>query len=75
ESEDLDDRQWLMERVALELRTADGLAESRLQASVLGRFQTLLDEHLVQCAGGRITLTRSGKAVCDRVAEMLLPDD
>jgi oxygen-independent coproporphyrinogen-3 oxidase len=75
ESEDLDDRKWLIERVALELRTAEGLPLERVAATQERAMQTLCEEGLAQIAGDALTLTRSGKAVCDRIAEMLLPDE
>lgn len=74
ESEDLNDRQWLMERVALELRTAEGMARERVDVSLAHTLQTLVEEGLVLVHEGRIRLTRSGKGLTDRIAEMLLPD-
>lgn len=74
ESEDLSDRQWLMERVALELRTAEGMAENRVDASLARTLQTLVEEALVDLQEGRIRLTRTGKGLTDKIAEMLLPD-
>lgn len=74
ESEELDDRKWLIERVALELRTAEGLPRERVAASQARALQTICEEGLAQVTGDAVTLTRSGKAVCDRIAEMLLAD-
>lgn len=74
ESEDLSDRQWLMERVALELRTAEGMAQERVDVSLSDTLQTLVDENLVDQRDGRIRLTRTGKGLTDKIAEMLLPD-
>lgn len=74
ESEDLNDRQWLMERVALELRTAEGMSQERVDPSLSVTLQTLVDECLIEQRDGRIRLTRTGKGLTDRIAEMLLPD-
>ncbi|HSI62525.1 MAG TPA: coproporphyrinogen III oxidase, partial [Candidatus Saccharimonadia bacterium] len=74
ESEELDDRAWLIERIALELRTVEGMPEDRVASSQRGELQMLCEEGLVQVEAGRVRLTRSGKAVSDRIAEMLIPD-
>lgn len=74
ESEDLNDRQWLMERVALELRTVEGMAEERVEASLADTLETLVKEKLVEHSEGRIRLTHTGKGLTDKIAEMLLPD-
>lgn len=74
ESEDLNDRQWLMERVALELRTAEGMAQDRVDTSLSRTLETLVEEGLVDLQEGRIRLTRAGKGLTDKIAEMLLPD-
>jgi oxygen-independent coproporphyrinogen-3 oxidase len=75
ESEDLDERKWLIERVALELRTAEGLPLERVAASQGRALQTVCEEGLAEIKGDALTLTRSGKALCDRIAEMLIPDE
>lgn len=74
ESEELDDRKWLIERVALELRTAEGLPLERIAPEQAGALQTLREEGLAVTTGESVILTRKGKAVCDRIAETLLPD-
>jgi oxygen-independent coproporphyrinogen-3 oxidase len=74
ESEDLDDRAWLIERIALELRTVEGMAQDRVTPSQQGELQMLCEEGLVQVEAGRVRLTKNGKAVSDRIAEMLIPD-
>jgi oxygen-independent coproporphyrinogen-3 oxidase len=74
ETEDLDDRKWLMERVALELRTSDGLSLDRVDSSREQSLEMLHREHLVEITNGNIRLTRKGRPLCDRIAEMLLPD-
>jgi oxygen-independent coproporphyrinogen-3 oxidase len=75
ESEELDDRKWLMERVALELRTAEGLPLERVAPSQARELKTICDEGLGEIKGDAVVLTRGGKAVCDRIAEMLIVDD
>ena len=74
ESEELDDRKWLFERVALELRTAEGLPLSRVDASLSPNVDTLLQEQLAVIKEDRLILTRSGKPLLDSIAEMLLTD-
>jgi len=74
ESEDLDDRKWLIERVALELRTAEGMSAERVAGSLTGKVDTLVAERLIEVNNGRVVLTRAGKALSDGVAEMLIPD-
>lgn len=75
ESEELDDRAWLMERLALELRMAEGAPEERVVPRLRGALEDLVREGLVERSGGRVVLTRSGRPLADRIAEMLLPDD
>ena len=75
ESEDLDDQKWLIERIALELRTEEGVSLERLTSSPPRAVQTLCDEGLTVIAGGALVLTRRGKALCDPIAGMLLPED
>ncbi len=74
ESEELDDRKWLFERVALELRTAEGLPLSRIDASLSSNVDMLLSEGLAAIQGQHLVLTRAGKPLLDSIAEMLLPD-
>lgn len=75
ESEELDDRKWLIERVALELRTIEGVSLDRVAGSPAGKLDMLLVEKLLETKGGRLVLTPAGRAIADRVAEALLPDD
>lgn len=74
ESEELDDRAWLIERIALELRLVEGMAEDRVADSQKRELEMLQGEGLLLVEGGRVRLTREGKAVSDRIAEMLIPD-
>ena len=73
-SEELDDRKWLFERVALELRTSEGLPLSRVDASLSSNLTTLLEEGMAVVKDQRLVLTRAGKPLLDSIAEMLLPD-
>ncbi|HSJ03637.1 MAG: coproporphyrinogen-III oxidase family protein, partial [Verrucomicrobium sp.] len=75
ESEDLSDRQWLIERVALELRTVEGMPLNRVAATQKDSLQMLVEEGLITVTPDRVQLTRAGKALSDRIAEMLLPDE
>ncbi len=74
ESESLTDRQWQMERVALQLRTERGLPVKMLEATVSRNLAMLQNEGLVALSEGQIKLTRRGKALADQVAEMLISD-
>ena len=74
ESEDLSERDWLVERIALELRTVEGLPIGRVAASQHEALALLQEEALLTVADGLVRLTRAGKAVSDRIAEMLIPD-
>lgn len=75
ESEDLTDRQWLIERVALELRTVEGMSRDRVAPSQASALEMLTTEGLITVTPDRVTLTRAGKALSDRIAEQLLPDE
>ena len=72
ESEELDDAKWLIERVALELRTAEGidLSQRALQQDEIARLQSL---GLIRVHDGWLTLTREGMALADPIAAELLP--
>jgi coproporphyrinogen III oxidase-like Fe-S oxidoreductase len=61
--------------VALELRTAEGLPLERVASTQQRELQTLCEEGLAEIKGDALVLTRHGKALCDRIAEMLLPDE
>ncbi len=63
-----------VERVALELRTDTGMPLQRVARSQERALRTLCEEGLAEISGDALVLTRSGKALCDRIAEMLLPD-
>lgn len=74
ESEELSDRDWLIERIALELRTVEGLPMDRVMDSQQPELDLLCAEGLVIREENTVKLTRTGKAVSDRIAEMLIPD-
>jgi oxygen-independent coproporphyrinogen-3 oxidase len=73
ESEDLSDHQWLMERIALELRTSTGLALTRIHPTVAHWVATLKDENLIRLSETHLHLSRQGKPLVDQIAELLIP--
>jgi oxygen-independent coproporphyrinogen III oxidase len=73
ETEHLTESQWLIERVALELRTAEGLPRGRVHESLQRNLDHLIGEGLMEERDGRLILTRAGKPLVDRIAEALLP--
>jgi oxygen-independent coproporphyrinogen-3 oxidase len=72
EIENLTEEQWLTERIALELRTAEGLSMTRLNEAALKRAEPLIAEGLMTKETDHLVLTHSGKALVDRIAEELL---
>jgi oxygen-independent coproporphyrinogen-3 oxidase len=60
------------ERIALELRTARGVALTTLGESSLKTLTTFVEEGLVDVADGFVRLTRRGKALADPIAGELL---
>ena len=75
ESEALDDRKWLFERVALELRTSEGMPLSRVGPALQRNLEAVVEEGLAVIRDGCVILTAQGKPVADMIAETLLPDD
>lgn len=73
ETEHLTEEQWLIERIALELRTAEGLPRSRVAPSLQLHLDHLIQEGLMMEKDGRLILTHAGKPLVDRIAEALLP--
>ncbi|QQL43787.1 radical SAM family heme chaperone HemW [Sulfuriroseicoccus oceanibius] len=72
--EPLSESAWIMERVALELRTDTGLALTRL-SNLEGadqRVDAMLEAGHVTQKGQSLVLTRSGKLLADEVAAYLL---
>lgn len=73
ETEHLTEEQWLIERIALELRTAEGLPRERVAESLRLNLEHLIREGLMEEHEERLILTRAGKPLVDRIAEALLP--
>ncbi len=75
ETEHLTEEQWLMERIALELRTAEGLSRERVHESAMQKnlAEPLIEEGLLEEKDGQLVLTYAGKPLVDRIAEALLP--
>jgi oxygen-independent coproporphyrinogen III oxidase len=65
DAETLTDTQWACERLALELRTARGVALQWLPEPA--RVEHLTSAGLAEVADGRLRLTREGKGVADSV--------
>lgn len=74
ESEDLNPEQWRMERIALELRTTEGMPKTYLHDSVKAQAEMLAAEGLIEISESHLRLTQQGKALADRIAEYLIPD-
>ncbi len=72
DAEALTPAQHHIERVALELRTARGVALERLKDVPARTLQILREESLVKISDGFISLTRQGKPLADSVAVELL---
>jgi oxygen-independent coproporphyrinogen-3 oxidase len=70
EAEEITASKWLCERLALSLRTRDGLPASWLD-SVPEALARLTSEGLLECRNGRVFLTHRGKFVADGVAAHL----
>jgi oxygen-independent coproporphyrinogen III oxidase len=68
----LTDEHWFMERVALELRTREGLASGYAQQLPQDKVELLLQEGLVTWSDQRLRLTHQGKALVDSIAETFL---
>ncbi len=67
--EEIDDSRWACERIALELRTARGVALHYLPDRTL--IEPLLEEGLAEVHGERLVLTSSGKFLTDPIAAHL----
>lgn len=68
EAEQLTPQQQLLERIALELRTATGVPMSRLTDVSSATLETLQSEGLVILADHHLRLTRQGKTLADSIA-------
>lgn len=71
ESESLSEEDLRLERIALGLRTTEGIAEILLDSAGIKRAQELQDHDLLQHQEGRIILTRKGSALVDSIASEL----
>ncbi len=72
ETEELTTKAAANEAVALQLRTAEGLALERAPHLTEADFQPLIEEELLARRDERLVLTRRGKFVADAIAEQLL---
>lgn len=72
ESEVLDVEQWRIERVALGLRTHEGIALELLDEAGRQRAATLAAQDLATIRDGRLTLTGVGRALVDPIVAELI---
>ncbi|WIK64895.1 radical SAM family heme chaperone HemW [Gleimia hominis] len=75
-SEELTAEDELLERVMLNIRTADGLALTEIPRPLRGRVQELVGDGLVdpaQVENGRAVLTLRGRLLADYVTRVLTP--
>ena len=72
ESETLDAEARRLERIALGLRTKDGIPLDLLSAPGLARARLLAEEGLLQLTGGRLFLMHHGRALVDPIAVELI---
>ena len=72
ESETLDDEARRLERIALGLRTKEGISISLLSPEALQRANHLADEGLLHLDGDRLTLIHRGRALVDPIAAELI---
>ena len=68
-TEQLDERMKRAERIALSLRTSDGVPVATLDATTAAQTQEFIALGLLCESNGNFILTRSGKSVADSVAE------
>ena len=71
EREEIDNAAFRAERIALQLRTSDGL-KMEILGSSRKKIPDLVDEGLIEARNGRIFLTDKGKLLADSVASHLL---
>jgi oxygen-independent coproporphyrinogen-3 oxidase len=72
ESETLDNEARRLERIALGLRTKDGISISLLSPDALQRASHLADEGLLRLDGDRLMLVHRGRALVDPIAAELI---
>jgi len=72
ESEPLDAEARRIERIALGLRTKNGICISLLNSDAMQRAKHLAEEGLLHLAHGRLTLIHRGRALVDPIAAELI---
>ena len=72
EAETLDPEARRLERIALGLRTCEGIALTLLNADALGRAKHLAGEGLLRLTAERLVLTGRGRALVDPIAAELI---
>lgn len=72
EAEELDEEQWRIERIALGLRTRDGIAMELLDESGHKRAETLQQEGMARITGERLILAGVGRALVDPIVAELI---
>jgi oxygen-independent coproporphyrinogen-3 oxidase len=72
ESESLDAEALRLERIALGLRTSDGIPLSLLDPAARQRAATLVSEDLARIESGRLILIHHGRALVDPIAAELV---
>ena len=72
DSETLDPAARRIERIALGLRTSEGIPIGLLDPAALARAEVMAGENLVRVAAGRLVLTGRGRALVDPIAAELI---
>jgi len=72
EVETLGSEQFALERIALELRTREGLGLSYLTETQITKIQDLTEAGLAKPEAGRLSLTEKGKLLADSVSTYLV---
>ncbi len=72
ESETLDAEALRLERIALGLRTTEGIALALLEPAARQRAETLVEEGLARIANDRLVLIHHGRALVDPIAAELV---
>jgi oxygen-independent coproporphyrinogen-3 oxidase len=72
ESDLLDDEARRIERIALGLRTSDGIPLALLDGTALGRVEWLVSEGLARVTVDRLQLVRHGRALVDPIVAELI---
>jgi len=72
EAETLDPEACRIERIALGLRTSDGIAMDLLDPPARARAELMVHENLARITGGRLILAGRGRALVDPIAAELI---